>query len=125
MALGMSIMHWMVLSPPSSTLRICCCTASSAASSAFGTHFWMIQSQALQPQQPVPCLRPLAPPHVEEECAEAGRLARRFIVLVVMLMGSANPAATTASLISSLVTLSGATPHTPVAETVLMHCVAW
>ena len=44
-----------------------------------------------------------------------------FIVRVTMEIGSENPAPTTASLISSLVTLPGATPHTPVAETVLMH----
>ena len=42
-----------------------------------------------------------------------------------MLIGCANPAATTASLTSSLVILRGATPHTPVALLVLMHFFAW
>ena len=42
-----------------------------------------------------------------------------------MLMGCANPAATTASFTSSLVTFLGATPHSPVALLVLMHFLAW
>ena len=115
MALGMTVVHWTV---PSSL--IITFTAISLASSSLGVRFCTRLSPSIASSLSLASAL-ASPPMLKKNAHKLACLVGCFIVRVTMAMGSENPAPTTASLISSLVTLPGATPHTPVAETVLMH----